>query len=240
MTPLSGVALDVDMDEPVMWQGRRSEAYQRGLDHLDSAGHLFYCDCTRAMLGAGGACEGRCQPLQSAVGSPRSIRVQVPGDCSIEFTDQIQGRRASDLGRELPDFVVRRKDGLIAYQLAVVVDDAAQAITHVVRGSDLLDSTPRQIFLQQLLGCPTPHYCHLPLITNPQGQKLSKQNHAPPLDDETPPANLRSALRFLRQSEPPAELTSLEQLLAFATGRWAPQRVPATLSLPASACGLRL
>ena len=97
----------------------------------------------------------------------------------------------------MPDFVVKRKDGLDAYQLAVVVDDAMQAISHVVRGSDLLDSTPRQIFLQQLLSYPTPRYCHLPVITNAQSQNLSKQNHAPALDDDQAVTNLRSALRFL-------------------------------------------
>ncbi len=115
--------------------------------------------------------------------------------------------------------------------MAVVVDDAMQAISHVVRGSDLLDSTPRQIFLQQLLSYPTPGYCHLPVITNAQGQKLSKQNHAPALDDDQAVANLRSALRFLGQQEPPAALASVEQILAFATGQWAPRNIPATLAM---------
>ena len=133
---------------------------------------------------------------------------------------------------------MRRKDGLDAYQLAVVVDDAAQGITHVVRGSDLLDSTPRQIFLQQQLAYATPRYCHLPVITTGQGQKFSKQNHAPALDNEQAADNLRCALRFLHQADPPPTLTGAEQLLAYAIEHWVLQQVPATLAIPAASIGL--
>jgi len=221
-------------DEPVMWQSGRAPAYTAALHVLAARDHLFCCDCTRAMLGPGGACRGRCKPRQTAVTSPCATRVTVPGDCRIHFTDQLQGRQHIWLGQQLPDFVVKRKDGLDAYQLAVVVDDAEQAITHVVRGSDLLDSTPRQIFLQHILGYHTPQYCHLPVITNSQGQKLSKQNHAPALDDTLAPANLRSALQFLQQSEPPMQLITVEQILSFSIGQWTPQRIPATLAIPES------
>ena len=221
-------------DEAVMWQSQRAPAYTAALDELAERDHLFYCDCTRAMLGPQGACRGRCKPRQAAVTAPCATRVTVPDDCQICFTDQLQGRQHISLGEQFPDFVVKRKDGLDAYQLAVVIDDAEQAITHVVRGSDLLDSTPRQIFLQQLLGYHTPHYCHLPVITNTQGQKLSKQNHAPALDKNLAPANLRSALRFLRQDEPPTQLTTVERILAFAVGQWSPQLIPATLAIPES------
>ena len=219
-------------DGPVLWQSQRDSAYRDTLAQLDGAGHLFHCDCTRALLGPDGACGGRCQPRQATLASPFSTRVKVPRDTRIEFTDQIQGRQREALGLSLPDFVLLRKDGLIAYQLAVVVDDAAQGITHVVRGTDLLDSTGRQIFLQQLLDAHTPAYCHLPVITNAQGQKLSKQNQAPALDDERAPQNLREALRFLGQVEPPPELADVAALLQFATSHWAPGQIPSVLSIP--------
>ena len=129
---------------------------------------------------------------------------------------------------------MRRKDGLFAYQLAVVVDDAWQGITHIVRGSDLLDSTPRQIFLQQALACHTPRYTHIPVIADQNGQKFSKQNHAPALDDHDAPANLRAALIFLRQDAPPAALHTTASILAYASERWEPERIPPVMSITAS------
>jgi glutamyl-Q tRNA(Asp) synthetase len=224
-------------DEDVMWQGKRKAAYAAALAELGAAGHLFFCDCTRAMLAPTGACRGRCQGRQAQVATPRAVRVAVPSHCLIHFTDQLQGLVNCHLGEELPDFAVKRKDGLDAYQLAVVVDDDAQGISHVVRGSDLLDSTGRQIFLQQRLGYRVPHYCHLPVITNSEGQKFSKQNHAPALDDQAATANLRTALRFLQQSTPPLELATVEQILAFASYHWALQRVPACLTVPGVSVG---
>ena len=221
-------------DEQVMWQSTRHDAYARALASMAAANQLFYCECPRASLGSNGVCQGGCRLRQGTLASPSATRVIVPPACQITFTDQLQGAQRVDLGADMPDFVVKRKDGLNAYQLAVVVDDAAQAITHVVRGSDLLDSTPRQIFLQQLMSWPTPKYCHVPVITNEQGQKFSKQNHAPALDDEQAPDNLRSALRFLQQNAPPAELVSTEAILAFAVAHWAPQSIPTTRGLPAS------
>ncbi len=224
-------------DGEVMWQSSRGAAYAAALETLAAGGHLFRCDCTRQMLGPGGTCAGRCRERQTEITGPWAVRVSVPADCRIEFSDRLQGPQASDLGRELPDFVVRRKDGLDAYQLAVVVDDANQGITDVVRGSDLLDSTPRQIFLQRLLGCGAPRYCHLPVITNAQGQKLSKQNRAPALDDERPAANLRQALRFLQQEAPPVQLRAPGELLAFALRHWEPGRIPAALAVAAPGGG---
>ena len=221
-------------DESVMWQSERAPAYTAALEELATRDHLFCCDCTRAMLGPGGSCRDRCKPRQMTVTKPCATRVSVPDNCQIHFTDQLQGPQHISLGQQFPDFVVKRKDGLDAYQLAVVVDDAEQVITHVVRGSDLLDSTPRQIFLQQLLGYRSPQYCHLPVITNSRGQKLSKQHHAPALDDKLAPANLRGALKFLQQTAPPLPLTTVQQILAFATGHWSPRRIPATLAIPES------
>jgi glutamyl-Q tRNA(Asp) synthetase len=228
----------LNWDEEVMWQSARTAAYRSARDRLAATGHLFRCDCTRARLGPDGCCAGRCGPRQSQVRAPCAVRVAVPEGCRVAFRDQLQGPQESALGVEFPDFVVRRKDGLDAYQLAVVVDDDAQGITHVVRGSDLLDSTPRQIYLQQLLGCDTPQYCHLPVLTDPAGQKLSKQNHAPAIDDARPLTNLRQALRFLHQPPPPPDLGDTAELLASAVQQWDPRRIPARRSIPTTRIGL--
>ena len=222
-------------DEPVTWQSERLGAYDETLQRLRASGQLFNCDCTRAMLGPDGACAGRCAPRQDAIKTPASVRVRVPADCRIEFEDRVQGQEDHQLGQQWPDFVLQRKDGLYAYQLAVVVDDEAQAITHIVRGSDLLDSTPRQLFLQQQLGYTTPVYCHLPVITNAQGQKLSKQNHAPALENDQAVDNLRLALAFLHQVQPPANLRTCDSLLAYAAGNWQLARVAKTLAVPLEA-----
>jgi glutamyl-Q tRNA(Asp) synthetase len=218
-------------DGDVLFQSRRDAAYAAALERLAAGGHLFSCDCTRALLGPDGACCGRCRERQGQLAYPAATRVAVPPDCHIEFADQIQGVVSTALGAATADFVVKRKDGLYAYQLAVVVDDAWQGISHVVRGSDLLDSSARQIFLQQLLGHPTPRYCHIPVVTDGSGQKLSKQNHAPALDDHNAPANLRAALGFLYQQEPPQAVATTGEILAFATRCWTPGNIPAVLSI---------
>jgi glutamyl-Q tRNA(Asp) synthetase len=190
------------------------------------------------MLGVGGICSGHCRTRQNTLSGAAAIRASVSPDQEILFKDRLQGKQHTLLGQSLSDFVVLRKDEFYAYQLAVVVDDAEQGITHVVRGSDLLDSTPRQIFLQQQLGYPTPQYCHLPVITTRQGQKFSKQNQAPALDNDRANENLRCALRYLHQREPPATLASVEQLLAFAIAHWSLEQIPAVLSIPAASIGL--
>lgn len=225
-------------DEAVLYQSKRSNAYAAALAKLAQVDHLFFCDCSRAMLDTNGACRGTCRTRQTEIAGRGAIRTVVPPHCTIQFTDLVQGPQHTALGKSLADFVVRRKDALDAYQLAVVVDDAAQDITHVVRGSDLLDSTPRQIFLQQQLTYPTPRYAHLPVITTGQGQKFSKQNHAPALNNEQAADNLRLALRFLHQADPPPALTGAEQLLSYAIEHWVLQQVPATMAIPASSIGL--
>ncbi|MEZ5572298.1 MAG: tRNA glutamyl-Q(34) synthetase GluQRS [Halioglobus sp.] len=222
-------------DEEVLFQSSRGAAYAAALATLEAQGLLFRCDCSRAMLGSDGACRGNCRLRQREISGTCSIRISVSGDSIIQFQDTLQGRHKVVLAQSLTDFVVRRKDGLTAYQLAVVVDDAQQHITHVVRGSDLLDSTARQIFLQQQLGYTTPQYCHVPVITTVHGQKYSKQNHAPALVIEHAAANLRDALQFLQQRVPPPSLTSVEQVLAYAIEHWSVARVPATLAIPGNA-----
>ncbi|GAB5451440.1 MAG: tRNA glutamyl-Q(34) synthetase GluQRS [Halioglobus sp.] len=225
-------------DEAVLYQSSRSDAYQRALDTLFTDGMLFSCDCTRALTGPNGSCHGRCRERHASVGTPCALRVNVPSDYTVTFRDRLQGLHSEALGQSLSDFVVKRKDGLDAYQLAVVVDDGDQGITHIVRGCDLLDSTPRQILLQELLGYATPNYCHLPVITTRDGQKFSKQNQAPPLNDSLAAGNLRLALRFLHQLEPPAELQQPDALLRFAVEHWSLQQVPAQASVPAATLGL--
>ena len=221
-------------DESVLWQSTRAAAYADALQQLAAGNHLYLCDCSRQMLGSNGCCRRGCQQRQNLITKPAATRVAVPADCRVSFADTLQGQQDIALGRELANFIVKRKDGLDAYQLAVVVDDAGQGVNQVVRGSDLLDSTARQIFLHTLLGSASPHYSHLPVITDDSGQKYSKQNHAPALDDNLAPANLRAALRFLHQREPPAELGEVEQILAFATDAWTIRSIPATLSIAAS------
>ncbi len=228
------LAHELRWDEEMLWQGRRQQAYQQALDRLAATGLLFRCDCSRATLGPNGSCRGRCAPRQQALNGPTSLRVMVPIGTTIRFDDRIQGPQQVALDREVADFVLRRKDGLIAYQLAVVVDDAAQEINEVVRGSDLLDSTPRQLFLQSLLDLPRPHYAHIPVISNDRDQKLSKQTHAAALDDARAPDNLRRALYFMRQPEPPAVVDTPGAILEWACERWQPERIPARLSIRAS------
>jgi glutamyl-Q tRNA(Asp) synthetase len=225
-------------DEDVLYQSTRSTAYSAALTELAQAGHLFSCACSRATLAPDGACRGHCRTRQADITGRHALRTTVTPDCQIQFADLLQGTQHSALGESLTDFVVRRKDGLYAYQLAVVVDDAAQGITRVVRGSDLLDSTPRQILLQQQLSYRTPQYCHLPVITTRQGQKFSKQNRAPALVDDNATRNLRCALRFLQQQEPPVALNTVEQILAHATAHWELPRVPAAMAIGAASIGV--
>lgn len=221
-------------DGQVLWQNRRSNAYEAALAQLQHSGLLFCCNCSRREQGPGGDCRGGCRLRQAWVSAPFALRVAIPPDFESVWRDRWQGPQYWPLGRQLSDFIVRRKDGLYAYQLAVVVDDAAQDITHVVRGSDLLDSTPRQQLLQQLLGYPTPEYGHLPLITDSLGHKLSKQTHAPALVNSDATANLREALAFLQQPSPPRELARVGEVLTFATTHWAPEAVPHVMSIAAA------
>lgn len=200
-------------DGPVLWQSTRLEAYQAALEQLLAEGKAYPCACSRKEIAAassrpaldGGLLyPGSCRAGLPPGRSPRAWRLQVNSE-RVSFEDRIQGRQSQDLARDVGDFVLFRADGQFAYQLAVVVDDAFQGINQVVRGADLLDSTPRQLFLQQQLGYPRPVYAHLPVATNGAGEKLSKQTRAPALEVARAAANLVEALRFLGQA-PPDEL----------------------------------
>lgn len=214
-------------DGDILWQSRRSAAYDAALTVLQEQGHLFSCACSRRELGPNGSCQRGCRNRQApASGEASALRVAVSADFTSEWEDPWQGRQYWPLGQQLTDFIVRRKDGLYAYQLAVVVDDAHQQITDVVRGADLLDSTPRQQLLQTLLGYPQPRYAHIPVLADSQGRKLSKQNLAPALDGTAAGDNLRLALHYLGQPAPPAGVNTTAELLQFALLHWSPPSVP--------------
>lgn len=214
------LAHGLQWDSPPQWQSQRDQYYAASLARLQGAGLCYTCDCTRARLvSTGGTYDGRCRTRRLEDGTNIAIRVQVD-NTPITFKDAIQGQQSECLCDTIGDFIIRRKDGIFAYQLAVVVDDADQQISHVVRGADLLDSTGRQIYLQQLLGLPTPQYAHFPVAGDNKGQKLSKQNHAKAVDDSKATSNLRAALAFLRQPAPPVHLMQPEALLQWSTNRW--------------------
>jgi glutamyl-Q tRNA(Asp) synthetase len=228
-----------EWDGPVLYQSRREEAYRAALDQLQQSGALYACRCSRreameaavAANLAPGVYAGTCRAAGYAVSGAGALRVRTNG-AVVEFTDRLQGLQRQALEHEVGDFVVRRADGLWAYQLAVVVDDAAQDITDVVRGCDLLDSTPRQIHLQRLLGLPIPTYLHLPVAVNAAGEKLSKQTYAAPLPLDAPLPPLWQALRFLGQ-QPPAELLEgdVAALWHWATTHWCGAAIPAIRAL---------
>ena len=227
-----------ECDGAIVRQSERLDLYQAALERLD-ADHLIYaCTCTRreletAPLGRGGerVYAGTCRNGVANRRAHHASRIRV-GNSRIDFRDRLQGTQAQDLAIDVGDFVLRRSDGYFAYQLAVVVDDAAQGITDVARGSDLLASTPRQIFLQHALGLPTPRYLHVPIAINGQGEKLSKQTRARPLPD-APLQALAAAWRFLDQPEFPARGASVAEFWSFATVHWSAARLPPIAMLPA-------
>jgi glutamyl-Q tRNA(Asp) synthetase len=196
---------------PVLRQSTRLDAYEAAIAHLIGAGSAYPCSCSRAEILAAQAragidtdelyYPGWCRDGVRAPG-PTAIRFRIPESEAV-FEDDIQGRVVCDVAAQVGDFVIRRRDRFHAYQLAVVVDDAAQGITHVVRGVDLLNSTPRQMSLQRALGLPTPKYAHLPLVTDANGIKLSKSAGAAAIDTHQPSHELWRALRSLRQEPPP-------------------------------------
>lgn len=201
----------LDRDGEVVWQSRRTALYERALDELRAKDLVYDCACSRADLQRAasaplgrepvypGTCRNRIAPGKAA----RAIRFRAP-DGIIAFDDRIAGHQQENVAEGTGDFVVRRADGLFAYQLAVVVDDAEQGVTQVVRGADLLASTPRQIALQRALGYPTPSYAHLPLVVNPDGSKLGKRDGAlplPTLDDDRVRKTLGLALSHLGVEE---------------------------------------
>jgi glutamyl-Q tRNA(Asp) synthetase len=218
-------AFGLTADEPVLYQSRRQAAYDAAFEQLHEAGAVFPCWCSRSELAAAAGLhrDGRCVAPPDPWREP-AWRLRVP-DIMIAFDDALQGPQRQNLRESAGDFVIRRVEGLYSYQLACVVDDAHQGVTEVVRGCDLLDSTPRQIWLQRLLGLPTPRYLHLPLALDAAGRKLSKSAQAWPVDPADPLPALRRALVFLGQPVP-GDAVDAATLLAAALRRFDPARLP--------------
>ena len=206
-------------DRPPVHQSQRHALYQAALEQLKQAGAAFPCACSRSELAAQGGIHRHC--IATAARARPAWRLRVPDGLRIGFDDGLQGRNEQDLAAEVGDFVLRRADGYWAYQLAVVVDDADQGITDVVRGEDLADNTPRQILLQQALGLPTPRYLHTPLVCGDNGEKLSKQNGARALDLTDPLQALARAAQVLGLPALPCEhMQTLPDALAWWVTAW--------------------
>jgi glutamyl-Q tRNA(Asp) synthetase len=212
-------------DAPVIYQSSRIAAYDAAFDQLRRSDRVFPCWCSRNDLAAADGLhrDGHCIAPADPGRSP-AWRLRVP-DEAIHFVDGLQGPQSQRLREAVGDFVIRRVEGFYSYQLACVVDDAWQGVTEVVRGSDLLDSTPRQIWLQHCLGLPTPHYVHLPLVLDGRGRKLSKSERSLEVDPADPLPSLRRALAFLGL-KPDENAREASGLLHAALGRFDPRHLP--------------
>jgi glutamyl-Q tRNA(Asp) synthetase len=233
------VAFGFEWDGQVMYQSQRDSAYTQALATLKTKHFIYPCTCTRKEIADSSIQQGiegavypkTClhQPIKQ--NHPMAWRVKT-NDKIIGFDDVIQGHLTQNIAQDIGDFVLKRADGLFAYQLAVVVDDAEQGITHVVRGADLLNSTPRQLYLQSLLGFETPHYLHIPVAVNADGQKLSKQTLALGLNTQDTVTQLWEALSFLNQ-QPPEMLkhTNLTRCWEWAVANWDVTKISKVLSI---------
>lgn len=228
----------MEEDGPVVYQERRQDAYQAALRALGKQNLIYPCNCSRKEI-ADSSVLGIEGPVYPGTCRDRKYKTEFSGawrlctnNNQIEFEDAVQGIRQQRLQRDIGDFVIRRADGVFAYQLAVVVDDAEQGITHVVRGGDLLNSTPRQIHLQKLLGYSIPSYMHVPVVVNAQGEKLSKQTQAAPVDISHPVLQLVKAIRFLGQTPPPeVSENNLRSFWMWAIENWNREAIPKNMSL---------
>ncbi len=213
---------DLRSDLAVLYQSQRTDAYQSICEQLIQQDLAYWCGCSRSELPESGVYPGTCSAGLPAGRKPRALRVRT-FEGVIGFEDRIWGQIQHDLKRQSGDFVIRRADGNFAYQLAVVVDDAYQRVSDIVRGADLLDSTPRQIWLQRCLGLPTPKYAHIPLVTQIDGQKLSKRLQSDPLRKLDPLLTLRLALKFLGQESPQLDW---KETWNWALANWSLSKIP--------------
>jgi glutamyl-Q tRNA(Asp) synthetase len=228
-------ACGLHWDGTIVHQSTRVDAYHAAVHQLRQGGLVYACGCSRREIAdsALSGIEGHVYPGTCRSGLPRgrtarALRLDTRG-ARIDFTDALQGRIEQNLETDIGDFVLYRADGIFAYQLAVVVDDAEQGITDIVRGADLLESTPRQVFLQRLLGLPGARYAHLPVAVNDRGEKLSKQTRAAPIDPSHPMAAVVAALRFLGQDPPPRLADAgRDALWQWAVANWRFERIPRT------------
>ena len=225
-------AFGFEWDGPVVRQRERGERYAAALDALQARGHCFLCACSRPRRGEEARYPGTCRERGVPASTRPAVRVRVePGEIAV--FDRLQGIFRQDLAAAAGDFIVKRRDGIIAYVLAVVVDDAAQGVTDVVRGADLLESTPRQVYLQRLLGLPTPRYAHLPVLLEADGGKLAKSRRSVRLDADSAAPQLHRIFSLLGL-RPPGELrrAPIATAWAWAAAHWDLQRVPARVSVP--------
>lgn len=212
-------------DRPATYQSASKQLHRRALDQLLESGAAFRCGCSRRDLPADGVYPGTCREGLPSGRQPRSVRMRTD-NAEIEcFVDAVQGEYCDHPGRAQGDFIIQRGDGLVAYQLAVVVDDAVAGITEVVRGADLLDSTPRQLLVYRRLGLTSPDWMHLPIVTDDNGRKLSKSDGDDPVASRPEREALRLALRALGH-EPPAGARSLDSQWQWAQANFESDRIP--------------
>jgi len=234
-------AFGFEWDGPVLWQSQRLAAYAEALAQLQAAGLAYGCTCsrkeiadsaTRPAIDGGLAYAGTCRNGLPAGRVARAWRLRVD-DRELAFADRLQGQVVQHLERDVGDFVLRRADGIFAYQLAVTVDDDFQGISDIVRGADLLASTPRQIWLQRCLGFAEPRYAHLPVVSNAAGEKLSKQTRAPALEVAQAAGALVGALQFLGQPAPDAlARATVTEVWAWARANWQFAAIPRVAAIP--------
>ena len=216
-------ACELHWDDDVLYQSSRIEAFEEALLRLD--GLTYPCTCSRSSVS--GVYSGRCRGNQfEDTQAPYAIRIRTE-EAVVTISDRIAGQQTWHLERDVGDFIIKRRDGLFAYQLAVVVDDAFQGVTDVVRGNDLLDSTPKQVYLRRCLGYPEVAYCHVPVIVDDRGQKFSKQNRAAPIASGQALPVLRKALLALGQPTFP-EVSTVPELVESAIKAWNPAAIPHT------------
>jgi len=227
-------AFALGWDGEVAWQSRRKPLYEAALERLRAAGLVYRCRCSRKEIAdsglrgiEGAVYPGTCRDLALPPGTAGADRFRID-DMPVEIVDRVHGRIVQDVAADVGDFVLKRRDGLHAYQLAVVVDDAGQGVTDVVRGADLLQSTHRQVLLQRALGYATPRYLHFPVAADAAGEKLSKQTLASAVEARRAPELIAAALDFLGQARVSSRVPS--EMLAEAAARWSVERVPKSLS----------
>lgn len=222
-----------EWDGEIIYQSSQTKHYQQALEQLIAQSLVFPCLCSRKQLAESDSktYPGTCRNRQLPEKKHHALRI-LANDIDIEFNDAVMGRQKQNIKKQCGDFIIRRRDGLFAYQLAIVVDDTMQKITEVVRGADLLDSTPRQIYLQQLLLYPTPDYCHLPLAVDAAGNKISKSEGATKIDINNKENLLLSVLEFLGQQPPDALFKcSIKDIWQWAIKHWQIDLVPAVKNI---------
>ncbi|HQS38102.1 MAG: tRNA glutamyl-Q(34) synthetase GluQRS [Methylotenera sp. 24-45-7] len=222
------VAFGFEWDDAIVYQSQRAELYAEALTLLKNQQLVYPCTCTRKEIAdssthigiEGAVYPGTCLSHALKENAAVAWRIKTPNQ-TLCFNDAVQGKICQNLHQDIGDFILKRADGLFAYQLAVVVDDAAQGITHIVRGADLLDSTLRQIYLQQMLHYQTPHYAHLPVACNAAGEKLSKQTLAAPINTENAAYHLFQSLQFLGQTPPSSlQFETHQNIWQWAISHW--------------------